>query len=123
MVSKNSIVRITGILDALGIAHSSWYRKSIPTSERKCPGPVRKPLAEQIVRVVIQYAKLYAWYGYKKIAVICRRAGYKVKNRHAWRLTPYDVYVQGKTMRIPKWQGWAKAAKAKLDKMMTKEAA
>ena len=38
-------------------------------------------------------------------------------------MTPYDVYVEGKTIRIPKWQGWAKAAKAKLDEMMTEEAA
>ena len=38
-------------------------------------------------------------------------------------MTPYDVYVKGKTIRIPRCQGWAKAGKAKLDKMMTEEAA
>ncbi|MHC4644982.1 MAG: transposase [Planctomycetota bacterium] len=86
MVGKDSVIRITGVLDALGIAHSSWYRKSIPVSERKRPGPARKPIAEQIVLVVVEYAKLYPWYGYKTIAVICRRAGHKVKNRHAWRV-------------------------------------
>jgi hypothetical protein len=37
-------------------------------------------------------------------------------------MTPYDVYVEGKAIGISKWQGWAKAAKAKLDKMMTEEA-
>jgi hypothetical protein len=86
MVNQDSIVRLTGILDALNIAHSSWYRKSIPASERKRPGPAAKPIPEHIVRVVILIAKLYPWYGYKKIAVICRRAGYKVKNRHAYRI-------------------------------------
>jgi len=86
MISQGFGLRITGILDGLGIAHSSWYRKSIPASERKRPGPVRKPIAEQIARVVVDTATLYPWYGYKKIAVICRRAGYKVKNRHAWRV-------------------------------------
>jgi len=38
-------------------------------------------------------------------------------------MTPHDVYIEGKAIGIPKWQGWAKAAKAKLDKMMTEEAA
>jgi putative transposase len=86
MVNQDSIVRITGILDALNIARSSWYRKSIPASERKRPGPTAQPISEPIVRLVIYMAELYPWYGYKKIAVICRRAGYKVKNRHAYRV-------------------------------------
>ena len=38
-------------------------------------------------------------------------------------MTPYDVYVDGKAIRIPKWQGWAEGAKAKLDTMLTEEAA
>lgn len=86
MVNGDSIVRITGILDALSIAHSSWYHKPLPPSERKRPGPAAKPLDALIVRIVIQTSELYPWYGYKKIAVICRRAGYKVKNRHAYRV-------------------------------------
>jgi hypothetical protein len=38
-------------------------------------------------------------------------------------MTPYDVYVEGKVIGIPKWQGWAKAAREKLDKLMIEEAA
>ncbi len=38
-------------------------------------------------------------------------------------LTPYEVYVEGRKTQIPRWQGWAKAAKAKLDEMLQKEAA
>lgn len=38
-------------------------------------------------------------------------------------MTPHDVYVECKAIRIPKWQGLAKAAKAKLDKLMTEETA
>lgn len=86
MVNRESIVRITGLLDALSIAHSSWYRKPLPPSERKRSGPAAKPIDEHIVRVVILTAEMYPWYGYKKIAVICRRAGHKVKNRHAYRV-------------------------------------
>ena len=33
-------------------------------------------------------------------------------------MTPHDVYVGGVKVGIPKWQGWAKGAKAKLDQMM-----
>ena len=32
-------------------------------------------------------------------------------------VTPQEVYVDGVATQIPKWQGWAKAAKAKLDEM------
>jgi len=38
-------------------------------------------------------------------------------------MTPHDVYVDGKAMAIPKWQGWAKAAKEKLDQWRSQEAA
>ena len=38
-------------------------------------------------------------------------------------ITPHDVYVEGRATAIPKWQGWAKAAKAKLDELMTEEVA
>jgi putative transposase len=86
MVHKESMVRITGVLEALSIARSSWYRKPASLSERKRPGPAAKPIDEQIIRIVILTAELYPWYGYKKIAVICRRAGHKVKNRHAYRV-------------------------------------
>jgi putative transposase len=86
MVNQESIVRITGVLDALSIGHSSWYHKPLSRSQRKRPGPAAKPIDEQIVRIVILTAERYPWYGYQKIAVICRRAGHKVKNRHAYRV-------------------------------------
>lgn len=31
--------------------------------------------------------------------------------------TPADVYVQGRKVELPRWQGWAKAAKEKLQKI------
>jgi hypothetical protein len=33
-------------------------------------------------------------------------------------LVPDEVYGQGRQIRIPKWQGWARAAKKKLDEML-----
>jgi len=35
---------------------------------------------------------------------------------------PEEVYAGGWTIRIPKWQGWAKDAKEKLDALMSEEA-
>ena len=37
-------------------------------------------------------------------------------------LTPTDVYVGGAQITLPRWQGWAKAAKAKLDESMQRDA-
>ena len=33
-------------------------------------------------------------------------------------VTPQDVYVNGLAVGIPKWQGWAKGAKQRLDQLM-----
>jgi transposase InsO family protein len=33
-------------------------------------------------------------------------------------LVPEEVYAQGSVVQLPRWQGWAKAAKEKLDEMM-----
>ena len=35
----------------------------------------------------------------------------------------FPEYIHKKTMKIPIWQKWAKAAKKKLDKLMEKEQA
>jgi transposase InsO family protein len=33
-------------------------------------------------------------------------------------LVPEEVYAEGRVVQIPRWQGWAKKAKAKFQKMM-----
>lgn len=33
-------------------------------------------------------------------------------------VTPYEVYIQGVRTQIPRWQGWAKGAKKKLEEQM-----
>ncbi|MCO6440218.1 MAG: hypothetical protein J5I81_03840 [Nitrococcus mobilis] len=33
-------------------------------------------------------------------------------------VTPQAVYVHGHAVQLPKWQGWAKAARAKLREMI-----
>ena len=37
-------------------------------------------------------------------------------------LTPQEVYVESHKTQIPKWQAWAKAARKKLDQMLTEAA-
>jgi putative transposase len=37
-------------------------------------------------------------------------------------VTPRDVYVEGCTITLPRWQGWARAAKEKLDAAMAEDA-
>jgi hypothetical protein len=37
-------------------------------------------------------------------------------------LTPHEVYVEQKVIVLPKWQGWAKAARKKLDEAMAEDA-
>jgi transposase InsO family protein len=37
-------------------------------------------------------------------------------------LVPAEVYAQGQAIRTPRWQGWAKAAKKKLDELLAREA-
>jgi transposase InsO family protein len=39
------------------------------------------------------------------------------------RITPSDVYVEGRSIGIPAWQGWARRAKVKLDVMLGQDAA
>jgi transposase InsO family protein len=86
MIATDSSVRTTRVLDVLEVPTSSWYRQPTPAGQRKRPGPAPRPLPASVVRAVVSAAGRYPWYGYKKIAVICRRAGEKVKNRHAYRI-------------------------------------
>jgi hypothetical protein len=75
-------VRTTRVLAALDVAASSWYRAPRDPAERKRPGPRSKPLADELVQAIVDMATRNPWYGYKRIAVMCRRAGQAVK---AWR--------------------------------------
>ena len=89
-------VRLTRLLDGLGVARSSWHRKAVPADRRKRPGPAPKPIPDEVVRCVLDMARANPWYGYKKIAVMCRRAGRRVKNRQA-----YQVMSQYGLLRKP----------------------
>src|SRR4029077_14779728 len=76
--------RRTEVLRLVGITPSSWYRPSEDQEQQKRPGPERKPIPEEVVRAGVKRATDNPWYGYKRIAVMCRRAGHAVKNREAY---------------------------------------
>jgi putative transposase len=77
--------RLIRLLKLLGIASSVWYYRRA-ARDRKRPGPAPKPIDPRIVTWVLLMARANPWYGYKRIAVMCRRAGQAVKNRQAYQV-------------------------------------
>src|SRR6266705_3328177 len=77
-------LRRTRLLDALSIAASSWYRQPVAADQRRPPGPAPQPIAETVRQAVVTMALANPWYGYKRIAVMCRRAGQAVQDRQAY---------------------------------------
>jgi putative transposase len=77
-------LRRTRLLDALSIATSSWYRQPVAAEQRRRPGPAPQPIAETVRQAVVVMALANPWYGYKRIAVMCRRTGQAVQDRQAY---------------------------------------
>jgi putative transposase len=73
--------RRTRVLHALGIAASSWYHQPTPPQLRQRPGPRPRPVPERIERAVLAMAHANPWYGYKRIAVMCRNEARKNPRR------------------------------------------
>jgi len=94
MADETISVRLTGVLKALGIATSSWYRKPIPEAERRRPGPKPMPIPEWVVKAVVNMATENPWYGYQRIAVMCRREDQKVTDRQAYRVMQVHDLLQ-----------------------------
>lgn len=75
--------RQTAVLRLIGVASSSWHRRPTPTQPKR-RGPPRKPIPDDVVQAVVAMATPNPWYGYKRIAVMCRRAGQAVNDRQAY---------------------------------------
>jgi transposase InsO family protein len=89
------------VLDALGLARSSWYRPLADSTSRRRPGPKPTPVAPQTVAAVVAMATDNPWYGYKRIAVMCRRAGQAVTNRHAYRVMKDHGLLHARRPKAP----------------------
>jgi len=85
--------RRTQVLRLIGVAPSSWHR---PTREGppKRPGPAAKPIADELAASIVRMATDNPWYGYKRIAVMCRRAGQAVNNRQVYRVMRQQGLLQ-----------------------------
>ncbi len=83
-MAKDPRTRLGGVLRALDVAASSWYRPA--AGPARPPGPAPKPVPPEVVRWVVEMARANPWYGYKRIAVMCRRARQPVKNRQAYQV-------------------------------------
>lgn len=90
--------RQTQVLRLVGVAPSSWHRAPRP-EERKRPGPPRRMIAAEVVKAVVMMATENPWYGYKRIAVMCRRAGRAVKDREAYAVMKEHRLLQRKQTR------------------------
>jgi transposase InsO family protein len=92
MTDEMDRARITGVLSALEIPTTTWYRKPLPEAERCRPGPKPKPIPEAIEKAVVAMATENPWYGYQRIAVMCRRESEPATDRQAYRvMTLHDL--------------------------------
>jgi putative transposase len=78
--------RLTSILQWLMIQPSTWYHAAKPPNQRQRPGPAPRPIPALIESAVVAMAATNPWYGYKRIAVMCRRAGTSVTNRQCYQV-------------------------------------
>ena len=77
--AEKKSARLKPLLRALGVASSTWYHQSAP--EPKRPGPAPKPLDEALKATVVDFAGKYPWWGYKRLAIVLRRAGHVVSKK------------------------------------------
>jgi putative transposase len=86
VIVQDDNARLTQVLRALGIPASSWYRQPVPDDQRRRPGPPPKAIEPRIVETVVKMATENPWYGYQRIAVMCRRLPEAVSNEDAYRV-------------------------------------
>ncbi|MBF0158885.1 MAG: DDE-type integrase/transposase/recombinase [Magnetococcales bacterium] len=70
----------------MGIGGSSWYYRAVVAEQRRRPGPKRTPLQERLIAEVRATAERYPMWGYKRLAVVCRRDGIQVSNKQVYRI-------------------------------------
>jgi putative transposase len=98
---KSSSLRLTEVLSHLGIRTSRWYYKPIPKPEEK--GTIQIPLTvdAETGAAVFRMAEENPWYGYKKIAVMCRREEIAVTDRQVYRVMKKNGLLQNRPKTKP----------------------
>ncbi len=90
-------VRLHRVLAALGIARSVWYAR--PAREPRKPGRRPKSVPERLATEVKALAHRYPWWGYKRIAVVARRAGVAISNKQVYRVFKAEGLLQKRRVR------------------------
>lgn len=90
-------VRLGRVLRRLGIARSTWYRHPAETPQK--PGRQGKPVSEALAEPSRQFAERSPWWGYKRIAVVARRAGVAVSNKQVYRVMKAAGLLQKRRVR------------------------
>jgi transposase InsO family protein len=83
-VEAHPPARLKAVVRLLGLPCSSFFRR--PVASRRRPGPPPRPLDPQLSEVVLGFAQQFPWWGYKRLAVVLRRAGEGVTNRFVYRV-------------------------------------
>jgi putative transposase len=91
--------RWTRVLAYLGIAGSTWYRVRPAGYLAQKPGRRPQALPVPVVDWVTEMALANPWYGYRRIAVMCRRSDQPVKDRQAYRVMKEKGLLQRKKPR------------------------
>jgi len=99
--AQEKALRRTRVFQALGVAASSWYRPAVSAEQRRRPGPPPQAIPEAVRQAVVDTATTNPWYGYKRIAVMCRRAGEAVRDRQAYRIMREAGLLQKRRPREP----------------------
>ena len=90
-------VRLTAVLGHIGVVPSSWYYQVLSSEERKKPGRKAIPVEPGKARLIIKTADKYPQWGYKKIAIVCRRTDGSVRDRAV-----YKVFKKNNLLQKPK---------------------
>jgi putative transposase len=99
MINEVPQARWTRVLDHLGIAGSTWYRVRPEGYVARKPGRKPQVLPPHIVDWVVNMATENPWYGYRRIAVMCRRSDQPVKDRQAYLVMKEKRLLQRKKPR------------------------
>lgn len=83
-VAQRPPARLKRVVAAIGWPTSSFFRK--PVAQPRRPGPAPQPLDPDKAAAVREVALAYPWWGYKRLAVVCRRRGLGVSNRFVYRV-------------------------------------
>jgi hypothetical protein len=89
--------RLKQVVVAVGWPSSSFFR--VPKAVRKRSGPPPRPLDPERALAVRQVALGYPWWGYKRIAVVCRRSGLAVSNRFVYQVLKVAGLLQRRRPR------------------------